>query len=265
MRPADAIAILEAVFARPVENTAATPPLHARLSFAPAPDGEKATARLSVFAGDEWLYEKEQELLVVPARAELEIDERRYRAFAEGARAATRAADLEVVMPDRLLLVNLLRLPGLQTPQDFARAIHDGARARRLLAPLEVDDYRRARRLPPITDAATQLALHTLMGDASVEEAERAARQLTDEGRLDAIPHLLCILEDWQARMSRTGGLSWISEDDRNVDVVLARILEPLLRMADSEREVKQLQGLEVMGMFDEEHETLLVEWMYET
>jgi hypothetical protein len=65
--------------------------------------------------------------------------------------------------------------------------------------------------------------------------------------------------------MWRTGGISWLTDDDRNMDVVLARILEPLLLTSTEQLERRQLDDLRVMGMFEKEHETALYEWMFKT
>ncbi|APR82756.1 Hypothetical protein A7982_08105 [Minicystis rosea] len=264
MSPEKAIAALQDVFSSPIEHVATHRLL--RLLVSPAEHRGYATVILDVFDDARLLDAKEQVVAVLPERTETAIDDTRYRAFAFGVRQAASRCDTEAVLPHDLFLVNLLRLPMVQHPAEFAEAILSREVRARLLAPLEVGDYGREHDLPPITEAANLGPLWSLIeGGAGIEEAERAARELVAQDRADAIPYLLCLLGEWQERMWQTGGLSWISDDERNVDVVLARILEPLLRKASSPDEQRQLATLEATGMFDQDHESMMFEWMYES
>ncbi|MEZ4302741.1 MAG: hypothetical protein R3B70_47900, partial [Polyangiaceae bacterium] len=246
MSPEKAIAALQEVLSPAIEHAVTRQSV--RLLVSPAYRSGYATVTFSVYDGARLLDAKEQVVAILPERIETAIDDARYRAFALGIRQAAHRCDTDAVVPHDLFAANLLRLPMVQHPADFADAILNREVRARLLAPLEIGDYGRARGLPPITEATIQGPLWSLMeGSAGVEEAERAARDLVGQDRTDSIPYLLCFLEEWQERMWHTGGLSWLSSDDRNVDVVLARILEPLLRKTTSPEEQRRIAVLEVV------------------
>lgn len=264
MTPEEAVAILQNVFSAPVDSLAA-PGHSARLVVgAPRSDG-KATVALTMFRDGRVRDVKEQELSVLPAVGLEGIDAAGYEMFARGVRLAVSRCDLSAVLPHDLLLTNLLRVPGLRAVEDVAGVILDREARMRAFAALEVDDYGREQGLPMISDASIQERLWVLMSNGEVEEAEAAARSLRDDHRTEATPYLLRFLEDWQQRMWHSGGISWVSDDGRNVDVVLARIVEPLLKEGLSPSQRERLEALEVAGMFDEDHETAAYEWMFRT
>jgi hypothetical protein len=264
MTPEEAVAILQDTFSTPLDNLAVAPRVVRLAVGAPQPDG-KATASLTTFHDGQVWEVKEEDLPVLPEVGWEQIEAGAYKAFALGVRVAANACDLSIILPSELVRVNLLRIPRLRTAEEVAEAILNRDARRRALAALEVDDYGREHDLPLLSDATIQARLWLLMGDAEAEEAEAVARSLRDEHRTEAIPYLLCLLEDRQERMWHTGGISWVSGDGRNIDVVLARILEPLLRGGASPSERGRLEALEVMGMFDEDHETATYEWMCKT
>ena len=264
MTPEEAVAILQDAFSTPVENSAVAPHIVRLVVGAPQPDG-KATMALTTLLDGQVLDVQEQDIPVLPKVGWEQIAAAAYRVFALGVRLAASACDLSTTLPHDLVLVNLLRIPSLRTAEEVAEAILNRGARKRALAALEIDDYGHEHGLPLLSDATIQARLWVLTGDAQVEEAEAAARSLQDDDRTEAIPYVLCLLEDWQERMWHRGGLSWMSDDNRNVDVVLARILEPLLRRGSSPSERKRLEVLEVTGMFDEENETRMYEWMYKT
>lgn len=272
MTPADALAILQDIWSAPIAHR--VPGCSLRLVVRASDDarasGEvrvsddgRATVALEVFENDQLRDVKEQELPIVPEADDVPLDPARHRAFATGVRMAAAACDPEATLPHDLLLVSLLRTP-LDAAPAFAEAIAQREVRAGLLAPIEVGDRARRDGLAPINEPDAQRDVWILMsGSDAVDEVEGAARRLVERSDPATVPYLLGVLEEWQVRMYETGGLSWISDDERNVDVFVARILEPLLRSSTTPEATRRFETLEVAGMFDVEHETATYEWMF--
>lgn len=225
--------------------------------------GEEATVQLLVF-DDQGLREtREQQLALLPPGHA--VDEARYEAFVAAVARGLQRADLDTCLPGELLLVDLLRVPTLRTPEAFAEAILDSSVSTPLLAPLQLGDLGQRLGLPALEDRAWVAPLWQLWKEDRFEVLERAVARLPAEPTPAVIGYLLFILEGWLERMAQTGGVSRLTADDKNADVVLARRLHPALRRSAGGAALERLEALEVMGLFDLEHEDGSVTFLYET
>ena len=215
-------------------------------------DAGRATTQLVISDAQGVRDIKEQCLALLP---ETPVEEPRYQAFVEGVARALTRCDLDASMPLDVLVVELLRVPSLVTAEGFAEAILDPDRQAQLLAPIHF----------PLVDPTCGHALWVLENDDDFEAHEAAVAALIGHRTGEWVPFALRTLEHWLEVMAPMGGVSRVTDDDRNADVVLARRLEPSLRkFADSEL-LRRIDALAVMGLFDPEHESAQVSFMYET
>jgi hypothetical protein len=257
MNSTDAASIVSTTLDGAIQNGSG---LHVRFRIAEL-GAETATIQLEVSDVDGIAYVKEQPVPLLPRRGI--VEPARYLAFVEGIRKALACCDLEPVMPADLLIADLLRVPSLRRAEDFTRAILDSSVRAELLAAIQIADLGRDAALPPIQDAAACVHLWHLWRGDRYEVLEREASALAAGLTLECVPYLITILEGWLVRMARTGGVSFLTGDDRNADVVLARRLEPALRRLAGPSEQRRLEALAVMGLFDEAHEDGHVQFMY--
>ena len=257
----EAFEALVAAFSEPVDNPSAAPCV-VSLSFgALAPDGTSEVTLASHRAGA-LVDAKVQELCVLPP--DVALDPVSFDAFVRGTRMALAQCDFDAAMPADLVVPSLLRA-SLREPASIAEAILVRDAQCRALAELEADDLARSHGLPPLVDRTACALLWTLAHDDRADVAEAAARTLRDVGLPETIPYVLLNLEDRQALMATMGGRSWIAEDGRNVDVTIARLLEPLVLRASTPRDAGRVEALAIVGLFDEAHEHAAYEWMFET
>lgn len=262
-----AILILEEVFSTEVKNRTTDPAQGMRFGFAAAEESDRIAIQLGIFINDEMIEIREQQIPILPPQPDVEISESHYHKFAEGVRSAAEFIRMPMVMPADLFITDLLRAVNLQTATAFRDAILSRELRGQVLAAIVVDDFGHRHQLPQITNAQTKLHLWNLIdGAGGIEkDAQASACVLAAERDAAAIPYLIRLLEDWQQRMWNAEGLSWITADERNIDVVLSRILEPLLRSTTSPSECRRLEALTCVGMFEARHEMQMFPWMYKT
>jgi hypothetical protein len=250
--PERALLILQEIFAHRVHNAFAN--LQVQLAFKDLqPADATAMATLTRFEAGEILDIMEQRVTILPCKEPVDVN--RYRTFVEATVKVIERSDLEGVPPGELLFPNLIRVPSLRSMSDFERAISTLDVRMELLASVEILDFLDEECLPTIHDPHTQKHLWALI-ESGIHFDSRdpipAAEALVRENRVEAIPALLRILKRWQAVLVEAGVPYRLTEDERNLDIVLARILEPLLRKARSPEEQRQLDDLAAGGMFDE-------------
>lgn len=146
-----------------------------RLSVAELDASGRATVVLSIYQEGQLVMEKAQSVRLLPPDA---VDEARFRAFVQGIGVALRRCDVESVMPCDLVVANLLRVPTLQTPEDFAACLEKRAVRRDAVADLEVMDYAREQGLAPPANPAVRMAA----GAAAAERLARGAAPLRGAG-----------------------------------------------------------------------------------
>ncbi|MDC0671985.1 hypothetical protein [Nannocystis radixulma] len=246
MDPATALEILDAVFSERVE--AATPTWSAlvQLSFY---DGEPATAIMAVFYHDGELgIQAEQPVVLVPCG--VEVTPERYRAFAEGVRESMgfQIARYEgMTGPAEFFLSDLLRDTALQTAADFARAVRDDEVGARVLSPIQVGDFAAKHGLPMIADSVTCRLVWDLLREQA--HAEASSRRLAKEGRVEAVPHLVALVEHWVERGYIFQGQWFVG--GRNAHLACTRQLESLLRRAEGPEMRRRVGELAEAGCFE--------------
>jgi hypothetical protein len=216
----------------------------------PREDGS-ATVVLRATSSGAFLVQKEQPVCLVPAG--FALDAARLETYARGILTALARCDTDRIMPCDLFRPAVLELPDLPSPEQIAQILLDPDAQRAVLGGIEVDDFGRSHALPLLEDSPAKLDVWTLMSTEDHGAAELAAHALAAARRVETVPYLLCLVEGWAQRMERMGGRSWIV-DGRNIDVVLARILAPLLRELPEVR--ARVAALETLGVFDEAHQT---------
>ncbi|WP_434419469.1 hypothetical protein [Nannocystis pusilla] len=228
--------ILDDVFSERVEAATPTWSAHVQLSFY---DGEPATAVMALYHDGEPGMRAEQPVVLVPHGAE--VTPERYRAFAEGVRESMgfQIAQYEgMTGPAEFFQSDLLRDPALQTAADFARAVRDDEVGAQVLAPIQMGDFAEKHGLPAIADSVTCRLVWDLLREQA--HAEASARRLAHEGRVEAVPHLVALLEHWVERGYTFQG-EWFVEG-QNAHLACTRQLESLLRRAE-EPEIRRRVG----------------------
>ncbi|WAS95828.1 hypothetical protein [Nannocystis punicea] len=245
MDSATALEILHDVFSERVEAAVSSWSALVQLSFY---DGEPATAVMALYQDDELGMRAEQPVVLVPRGAG--VTPERYRAFAEGVRESMgfQIARYEgMTGPAEFFLSDLLRDPALQTAADFARALRDDEVAARVLSPIQVGDFAEKHALPTIADAVTCRLVWDLLREQA--HAEASARRLAEEGRVEAVPHLVALVEHWVERGYTYQG-QWFVEGI-NAHLACTRQLESLLRRAEGPEVRRRVGALAEAGCFE--------------
>ncbi|MFZ6180903.1 hypothetical protein [Nannocystis pusilla] len=237
--------ILDDVFSERVEATTPTWSALVRLSFH---DGEPATAVMALYQDDELGMQAEQPVVLVPRGAE--VTPERYRAFAEGVRESMgfQIARYEgMTGPAEFFQSDLLRDTALQTTGDFARAVRDDEVGARVLSPIQVGDFAAEHGLPAIADAVTCRLVWDLLREQA--HAEASSRRLAQQGRVEAVPHLVALVEHWVER-GYIFEAQWFV-GGRNGHLACTLQLEPLLRRAEDPELQRRVDELAEAGCFE--------------
>lgn len=250
MNTETALEILDEVFLERVDANTVEWTGQVQLSFYAGDDDGPAMATMTIYQDDEPGSSAQQTVALLPAGGD--VDPERYRAFAEGVRAGMgwQVARYEgMTGPAEFFQVDLLRDPSLRTAADFARAVADDEVNASVLAPIQIGDFAATHDLPAITDARTARLLWALLREQS--DAIASAQALTDEARVEAIPHLIVLIERWVERGYIFQG-EWFIEG-RNGHRAIARSVESLLRRAQSPELSRRIDDLTVAGSFNED------------
>jgi hypothetical protein len=242
MDEAAAKEILDDVFGDRVDIATPTWSGQVQLWFSIAP----SSASMHIYQGGEEHSGSNQPIALLPAA---DVDEDRYRAFAEGVRAGMGAHIARYegwTSPREFFLVDLLRDPSLRSAADFAEAVDREDVQTRSLAPIQLGDFAAAHGLAVLTDEAAARHVWTVFSESRAGVA--AARALVDDDVRAAIPYIVAKLEHWVER-GYAYQAEWIV-DGANGHAQLARILERLLRRTTDPELVRRIDALAEAGFF---------------
>ncbi|MFY0539270.1 hypothetical protein [Nannocystis pusilla] len=116
-----------------------------------------------------------------------------------------------------------------------------------MLAPIQMGDFAEKHGLPVIADSVTCRLVWDLLREQA--HAEASARRLADEGRVEAVPHLVALAEHWVERGYTFQG-EWFVEG-RNAHLACTRQLESLLRRVEEPELRRRVGELAEAGCFE--------------
>lgn len=211
------------------------------------PPSETADVTLTYFEGEAIVSMAQQPVAVLPPDTEVEVE--RYRAFARGIRKAAPARIARFgrdTSPRDLIEPQLLRASELQDAAAFAEVIADDEARSRVLSVIGMADFAREHDLPPL-EATHALNVWRLQSDEA-DAALSGARALAASEVPETIPYVLVVLERW-ADDDVVGFPIWWDLEGRNLHLVLASIVEPLVSGSADPAQRKRVVSLFERGL----------------